>query len=209
LGLPFQLRKYFALLVMRDEAEFNDQNLSREEIEAKLAAVKERIRGQVAFESESSDGQGPHQEIFKATQFLSVYAVLGCRNGSDIDDVVRKTGLHPAVCRGVLHHLVQSKLVTEKAGRYKSVHSHLVAQHLPGDHEFKTAYLETVEHLKKRATADFDSAESLYIHSYFSIDRKRLPEFKKRLWSLVLEYIDSCDDDEGDAVYRLLVGLLP
>ncbi|MES2966106.1 MAG: hypothetical protein V4760_19660 [Bdellovibrionota bacterium] len=138
---------------------------------------------------------------------LAVYAVLGNRErGASFEDIVRRTGLQPAICRRVLDQLLSQNLAQAKADRYFSQNSHLVFQGLGGDHPAKTAYLETVSDLHKSAATDFSDPEKVFVQSYFSVDPRRLPELKKKLWSVVLDFVDEYDHDDGERVGKLVVG---
>lgn len=205
LALPLPLKKYFSLLVMREEPDLNDRGLDRVEMDQRIDDARERIKDHLA----TGDSEGDlSEELYRNTHYLSVYSVLGDREkGASFEEVVRKTRLHPALCERVLEHLVKQSAAVEFNGRYRSVNPHLVFQGLKGDHSCRGAFLETIAQLKKRANDDFDHPEQLFIHSYFTVDRRRLPELRKRLWSLVLEFVDQCDSNDGDSVHKLVVGL--
>lgn len=204
LQLPRHANTVFKLLVLRDEPDFNEAGLSREAIERALGEVRDRIRTEMSF---AEKGDEVSKKIHGHRHVLSIYAVLGNREkGASFDDIVRRTGLQPALCRRVLDQLVEQKLAQENNGRFVSINSHLVFQGLAGDHPAKTAYLETVSDLHKSAASDFSDPEKVFVQSYFSVDPRRLPELKKKLWSVILDFVDEFDHDDGERVGKLVVG---
>lgn len=204
LQLPRHAGAVFKLLVLRDEPDFNEENLSKETIERELGEARDRLRSDLAIDE---GGEALSKSLHGHRHVLAVYAVLGNRErGASFDDIVRRTGLQPALCRRVLEHLVSQNLAREKGDRFVSINSHLVFQGLGGDHPAKNAYLETVSDLHKSAASDFSDPEKVFVQSYFSIDPRRLPELKKRLWSVVLDFVDEFDHDDGERVGKLVVG---
>ena len=43
--------------------------------------------------------------------------------------------------------------------------------------------------------------------SYFSVDKKRLPELKERMRKLLQEFIQSAENDDGDTVAKIHLAL--
>lgn len=204
LQLPRLAASAFKLLVLRDEPDFNQDQIPREKIESQLSATRERLKAELSI---ADRGDEVAHKIHGHRHVLAVYAVLGNREkGASFDDIVRRTGLQPALCRRVLDQLVSQNLAKAKGDRYVSINPHLVFQGLGGDHPAKTAYLETVADLHKSATEDFSNPEKVFVQSYFSVDPRRLPELKKKLWSVVLDFVDEYDHDDGERVGKLVVG---
>lgn len=195
----------FKLLVLKDEPEVNEEELSAHEINERLESARARIRSELKL----GDNEEPKisRGVFRHRHVLTVYATLGNqRDGVSFEDIARRTKLQPALIRRVLAHLVETKVATELDGRYRSINPLLVFQGLGGDHPVRDSYLDTMTELQKVAKDHFSDADKTFIHSHVSIDPKRLAEFKKRLWKVVLEFIDECDNDDGEAVAKFLVG---
>jgi DNA-binding transcriptional ArsR family regulator len=204
LGLPPRVTALFRLLVLRDEPSMNEEELTVKEIASRIESARARLQSDL-----DSSGSETHisRQVFRHRHVLTVYATLGNqKKGVTFEDIVRRTGLQPALVRRVLGHLVESDVAVEKASRFRSINPHLVFKGLGGDHPVKDAYLDTLSELQKSAAENFSDADKTFIHSHVSLDPRRLGELKKRLWDVVLEFIDECDDDDGEVVAKLLVG---
>ncbi len=201
LGLPARVTALFHLLVVRDEPEMNEDELTPKEIGARIASLRERLQSEL---NASGSEKQISQQVFRHRHVLTVYATLG--KPVTFETIVSRTGLQPALVRRVLEHLVTSHVAKESSGKFRSINPHLVFPGLGGDHPVKDAYLDTLGELQKIAKSNFSDADKTFIHSHVSIDPKRLGDLKKRLWETTLAFIDECDDDDGAVVAKLLVG---
>lgn len=204
LDLPDEVRFFLKLLLIRDEPEFNSEELSQKEIGRRIRAAQERFRAEL---STSESKKTVSKQLYKHRHVLTVYATLGNQEtGASFDDVVRRTGLQPAICRRVLDHLIAENVAVENNGRYRSINSHMVFKGLPGDHPMRDAYLETLSDLQKVAREKFSDVDKSFIQSHVSINPKRLPALKRKLFNAIIEFVEECDDDDGEQVAKLLVG---
>ena len=200
LALPVMLKPYFSLLVAKEEPELNGDGLTETQIEENLKKLKERIKAELKLANREGTVA---QVMFRHNHLLSIYSVLA--KGATLEEISRRTSIHPATVERVLEHLVVQQVVEERSGRYHSVNPLLVFKGLPGDHPVRSTFLDTVEEMKKRATSQFE--QHLFLHAYFSVDRARLPELKKRLWDLMTEFVDQNGNDDGDGVAKMVLSL--
>lgn len=201
LALPPRVAALFRLLVVREEPEMNEDELSPAELNKRITSARKRLQSDL--DSSASEGSISRQ-VFRHRHVLTVYATLG--KPIAFETVVTRTGLQPALVRRVLDHLLSSSVAVEKNGKFQSINPHLVFRGLGGDHPIKDAYLDTLGELQKVAKTNFADADKSFIHSHVSIDPRRLGELKKRLVDTIHEFIDECDDDDGAVVAKLLVG---
>lgn len=207
LALPHAIRGIFKYLVIKEEADLNTRGMTSEQIDLRLRDLRDQIESDLAL---TEKNEVVAEEVHGHRHILTVYAVLGNRErGASFDEVVQRTGLQAALCRRVLDHLLSRELAREEMGRYFSINPHLVFKGMGGTHPAKAAFLETVGELKHLANEDFSNPERVFIQSHFSIDPKRLPELKKRLWDVILEFVDEFDHDDGTRVGRLAVAFAP
>lgn len=203
LGLPTQVKTYFNYLVALEEDELNSDGLTADQIQIRLQQLRAKFK--MHLESLNSDSA---KSLFKSHQVLEVVSVLGNQQlGLSFDQIARRTRLNPQICAEVLKRLLLDDIAVEKNGRYFSKNPHFVFQGLGKNQGFKEVFLETLMNLRRKVTTSFDSREDLFFQSYFSVEKQRMPELKKRMRDLLQEFVQENENDDGDSVAKLTVGL--
>jgi uncharacterized protein (TIGR02147 family) len=205
LALPLSLRQFFTYLVILEEPELNHDKLTQVQISHRLSEIREKLKAQL--EQTENEGSAA-QALFKSYHILEVYSVLGNRQqGIDLSEVQRRTGLELEICQRVLRQLVEQKVITVKAGRYKSLNPLYIFEGFGANEGFKNLYLETLGLMKRKANTHFKSHDQLFYQSFFSVSRQHIPELKRRLREVVTEFVEASENDDGDCVSKLMVGL--
>lgn len=203
LGLPTQVKTYFNYLVALEESELNSDGLATEQIQTRLQQLQAKFR--LHLESLASDST---KTLFKSHQMLEVVSVLGNQHlGLSFDQITHRTRINPQICAEVLKRLLQEEVAVEKNGKYFSKNPHFIFQGLGKNQGFKEVFLETLMNLRRKVTTSFDSREDLFFQSYFSVEKQRMPELKKRMRDLLQEFVQENENDDGDSVAKLTVGL--
>jgi uncharacterized protein (TIGR02147 family) len=204
LALPPKLKTYFQLLVAREEADLNIESLTAEQIELRLQA----LRGKFLLQAEGLEGEDKAaQAIFRSRDMLDCYAALGNRErGVELGEIVNKTGLPLETCQKVLAHFVAQTVVVEKNGRFYSRNPHYIFKGLGANVGVKDCYLQSLAELRRKANGGFDQPDRAFFQSIFSVDRRKLPALKQKLWDVLNEFVESNENDEGDQIGKLVVG---
>ena len=202
---PSAVKGAFTCLVQLEEPELNPDQTSEAELRLRLKDLRAKLKARL----QATESSGPvfARTLFKSHHILAVYAALGDREpGMTIEEVARRSSVNLMICGQVVEHLLKQNVVRENNGLFVAANPHLIFEGLGEEHGFKASYLESVAELRRKASDRFNAHDQLFCQSFFSVDRKRLPELKKRLRELVHEFVET-EADDGDAVARILVGL--
>lgn len=204
LQIPALLRHYFTYLVLIEEPELNIDRLTNDQIKSKLQEIKDKL----ALQLRRSDDEAPiAKALFKSYQVLEVYSALATKDpGTQLKEVMSRTGYGADVCLEVLKYLVTQDVVTETSGRFKALNPHAVYSSVGSD-GIKTVYLDSLSALKRKATVRFNGKDQLYSQSFFSVQKHRMPELRKRLREVLHEFVETYETDDGDCIGKLIVGL--
>jgi hypothetical protein len=204
-GGPSAVRGAFTCLVQLEEPELNPDQVSERDLRLRLNDMRGKLRARLQATGSSEPGFA--KSLFKSHHILAVYAALGDREpGMSVEEVARRSSVNLMICGQVVEHLHKQGVIREKNGLFVAANPHLIFEGLGEDHGFKASYLESVNELRRKASERFNAHDQLFCQSFFSVDRKRLPELKKRLREVVHEFVEA-EADDGDAVARVLVGL--
>jgi uncharacterized protein (TIGR02147 family) len=207
LGITGVAKQYFTTLVALEEEELNSDRLTQEQLKDRLAQL--RTKANLHLQTADSPDLDTAPELYKDYQVLEVVSVLGNREkGASFEQVIQRTGLEPYVAANILRQLISKKIVREVNGRYISVNPHFVFDHLGEKSGFKEVYIQTLQLVRRKIASHFSSRDYLFVQSYFSVDRKRLPELKERMRELIHEFVQTHENDDGDCVAKLHVALI-
>ncbi|MES2857261.1 MAG: hypothetical protein V4692_15435 [Bdellovibrionota bacterium] len=207
LPLAASLKTYFHLLVIKEEDELNLEKLKSSEIDRKIEELKSKLRSRIEQDTNENSNI-----LLKGRDLMECHAALGnSKTGASLEDVCRKTELPNEVCFEVLKCLVDQKIAEKRSvdgiDRYFVINQLVFHKGLGGDSEVKRSYAHSVDELKRKSAAQFKSDERAFFHFVMSVDRKKMPELKLRLWDVMQEFMESSENTDGDAIAKLVVGL--
>lgn len=207
LGLRADLKSYFIFLVARDEPELQLPETGDGEIQESLKKLRKRLLSK--FSEIRAEGT---PRIYRHKEWLEIYAALGSKeSGATLAQVCSRTHLSRSCCRGVLEEMNQAQLVTydQRTSRYFMRDGHLIFKKLGKDQDFKRWYLQCLEEARTEARQAFQAPESLFFNTVFSISRANLSILKEELRELLLRFVDSAEEPDGDTIARLSLAFYP
>lgn len=202
LGLTSDLAEYFRILVEIDEVDCRTRNADL----AKLMKMKSNIEKRILTKQSIQliDGQDRN---FIYSSIPKIYASLGTSDvGVYIEGILKKTSLPENETHRCLEFMIEQKLVRKSRARYYPTENHLNFQNLKSD-IFKRHFVNTAEESIAMSKKHLQSDEKLFLSSSFSVKKAELPKLKEELRSLLLKYIDSSENSDGDRVINLVTSL--
>jgi uncharacterized protein (TIGR02147 family) len=201
LGLPRELADFFHVLA---QLEHEDCRAGRppEKIRAELERLRARIGASHGLSFISSD------EAFRISSIPEVYAALGSvEKGASLADISRRVSFPTSEIQAALAHMQRVGLVTKKELRFYPVKAHFSFEGLNLSEVFTKHFVSSCERLAKTASTEMKSKEKLFHSSAFSVHERDLPRMKEELRSLILRFVDSSEQSEGDRVVNLVTSL--
>lgn len=198
------LKNYFTLLAALEEPDLNEDRLTKIELETQVRKLRARVRAKAAGE------KTPASSFAKLKYWQEVFASLGSEEaGASLDEIIARTRLPQAKVQEVLEKMVEQNCVSfdEKELRYRPVQLHLNLQGLGTAEFFKLHLQDRLQKINHAVKTDLSSPNRLLFDSVWSIEEKRLPEFKQRLRQLVIDFIDETEKSDGDRIAHVFVSL--
>ena len=201
LSLPARLRAYFHLLVIRDEPDLNFEQVDSLCLEIRLKEL--RLRLQSDLETVRNKDKKA-EALLKARDMMDCYAALG--SGATLPEVAKRTGLSETYVAYVLEHFVGNSTAKKDGDRYVVDNPVVFFDDLGKNQNAKICYLQTLNELKRKADAGFHAADCAFSQFVFSVAPTQMPEFKRKLWDLMREFVESAESPDGDRIAKLAVG---
>lgn len=107
----------------------------------------------------------------------------------------------------ILKHLISIKVVEQRKSNLFFAIGNLDILNSGENIYFKAIYLDALQKANFEARRCFQGSDRLFMHSAFSVSKHRLPELKKKLQKLVLDLLDEEQNDIGDQIARVTIGL--
>lgn len=201
------LATYFGTLVELEEPDVNVEALPREVLLAKLEKIRLRLTRQKNT-GHANKKTLKTDEIFKNRYVPLVFASLGSlEGGASLTEIQSRCGLNLDIINSILLHFTQQGLIESKEERYFVKDSELDLFGLGNDINFLNVYIEAISSLRQRAQKGINSKSELFMHSAFTVKAERLPEIKTKLKTILLEFLDEEQIDDGDKIAQLTLGL--
>jgi hypothetical protein len=191
-----------ACLVALEEQDANIEGLSRSQLQEQAESLRQKLRRR--------DGETKHRrDAFSfGPQAVSIFAALGSpEKGADLAQIQSRSGVDEATCGLVLGELLRKGVIENRNDRYFVSDVNLDLSGLGKDLAFERLFGNVLNDLSKNYRKKLGSNEELLFYTAFSIRKDRLPEMKKRFRELLLEMIDTEQQDDGDAVVRSVFAL--
>jgi len=194
---PFQRKVFLAL--SHDSSSNGSALLELQKRKTKLRQSERISRSETA------------SSIFENVRFPVLYAALGSfERGSDVHEIQSRTGYSRTVLSALLDDLIRIGLARydARSDRYFAVQAHLDyrRQHQLG---FRLYYQSLMSKLSRASEKKEDATDSLFHGANFSVCSGSLPEKLERLREMLVEWIQSSEDEEGDIIVNLAVGVSP
>jgi uncharacterized protein (TIGR02147 family) len=199
---------YFECLVALEEENVEIGLKSKAHIQSELIRLREKV-----FRNRQRQYLSPEFQTASSTwafgmlHMADVFAALGSkRRGASLNEILSRTGLSNKICSNILNHFVQKGVVSTSGDRFFASDMNFDLLNLKDNAIFLKYFREALLDLGKKTEAQ-SALDSLFFHSSFSVERQRLPEFKAKLRTLLLEFIDEIQSDDGEVVSKMTVGL--
>ena len=175
------------------------------------AAVK-RARNKAKAKFVPSDVAARSSAIFANTTAMLAFAALGDSiRGASAEEVARRTALPLAKIQIEIAELERSGLVRsvemEGSVRHFAIESYVLEDSPENREAFRRFYLDSAREAIRASESDFSSRDKLFSTYAFSVESKRMPEFRTRLGRLLDEFILEAEEANGDRVARLTISL--
>jgi hypothetical protein len=194
--------KFLRLLLEKDVPSFNIDGRSRQVIEAELSLLRERISTKQRRRVQSTAvGAVPIKRM------ALIYPHLSRARGTDLKTLCKHSGLSDQDCQQILDSLVKENFAVQEKHLYFATERLLQIQE-PSPTGLVRSHMNAGLELLKEAlhkSADL-SPEQLFFRAQYSVDPARLAEFKNQLRSLLVEFVETSESDEGKKVGNLICG---
>ncbi|MFZ4402510.1 MAG: TIGR02147 family protein [Pseudobdellovibrionaceae bacterium] len=205
MGLTGDLADYFRLLVELEHRDCRARKSGEAQLNKLIYNLRKRILDRA---SPSASKEIISKNLFQSQYVPLVYAALGNATiGSTCSEIEKKTSLNKEVVISTLSKLLEFGVVDKKQSRYFANENHLNFPGLSQNEIFRNFYIHLLEKAQHKAKTDFASDSNLHFCSSFSVQEKELPKFKDELRSLLLRYVDSAEDSNGNKVVSLACSL--
>ncbi len=205
-------RDFFLTLVALSARNTTLVNWSEERLKRRLQLLRHRLNRTQKRIDRSGETKLVEQ-LLAIPHFLPIYASLGnTSDGATLTEIQERTNLNDSTLQNSLQKMKSTGVVTLSSTtpvRYFAREYHLSFSEVVRSEHFRHTYLKGLEHVKDRATQDFNANNLLFIQSVFCVRSTDLPDLKKRLGDLLTEFADrAIDDEKGDRIATLLAALV-
>lgn len=203
MGLPRSLTQLFEALVYQSESQLRPARYSSEQIHDLISQALREIKTQP-----SPGNSELARACVRSPQVFQIYAALGLPSeGATLEEIMLRTSLSARQVKVHLKKLLERNIIVHQADRYYAPVSQ--ADHL-GIHE-----TEDLSEMVKLVTQDIQKsrneilkdANSLTVYSAFSVQKRNLPELKKKLQAAIYGVLDEYQDDRGNNVQQIFISL--
>lgn len=208
LKISTQGKKLFRFLVALDQNDlFKDQ--TRASIEENI----ERLRHAHWGTHKQIEKVGAAAPVAATGQLMdyndaSVLAAAGEQGRVTVKaDIIKKTGLLPQEVERSLQKLVQLKLVEMNDDKVTPCDTHLFLKTHNTSEMLKNIFQKSCRKAMERVELDHQQTGEFFFNSHFSIKKAALPDLKRELRQVILNYIDQSIAEDGDSIVKLNVSL--
>jgi len=204
LGLRNDLAAYFRLLV---ELEHADDAMASSQI-FKLLQTKEKLRKRLLSRSEHPIESPDSDAAFQVSSLPVIYAALGSvQRGATLQDVLDRTNLPLPAIQLALQKMMAMGIAKNQGVRYFPVESHLSFEGLKQSDIFRKHFIDNCHRMGQMAKTSLQSDEKLFLSSAFSVNREDLPKLKEELRGVLLRFVDTAEQPDGNKIVNLVAGL--
>ncbi len=206
LKISTQGKKLFRFLVAAEQAElFKD--LTKTSIQENI----ERLRKTHWGTHKQVEKVGPLAPVTdQAMDYndASVLAAAGEQGRITLkEDIIKKTGLLPQEVERSLAKLKLLTLVEVTENRVTPRDTHLFLKTHNTSEMLKSIFQKSCRKAMERVELNHEQTGEFFFNSHFSIKKEALPELKRELRQIILNYVDQAIAEDGDSIVKLNVAL--
>jgi len=200
--------RFFECLVALEESDIDLGFKNQEQIYSEIARIKEKWRRKMNPASEDEKQLAGNQWAFKMRHVGEVYAALGdAQSGASLAEIRQRTELSAEICLEVIRFLLTRNAISQKNDRFFALNTNLDIFNLGSDESFRLQYREALLQLQRKSHQSLKSDHEFFFHSSFSVSQEKMPAFKKQLKELILEFLDDAQEDQGNKIAKLTMGM--
>jgi uncharacterized protein (TIGR02147 family) len=200
-GLTGDLRSFLIDLIEMEEPSCRISGRSEMQIQNSLEKLKARL---AAGNAKSIS----LEEAFVFSSLPKIYAALGTpQAGASLSQIKDRTGLEAEQIFPVLEKMKELGIVQKNAQRYFPVQTHIASTGMKKSQIFKHHFMKVAEEAARNARTEMSRDDKLFFSSAFSVKAEQLPQLKTELRDVLLKYIDTSENSNGDKVVSLLCAL--
>jgi len=209
LKVPSSGKKFFRLLVAVAEPDlFPD--LKKPSIPKQIDDLRAKSWESARREVEKSNLSNSLESLFLESELIAVWAAAGApSNGARIAEIKIRTGLPEAVVSRSLQKLAALGIVVydENKNWYEPKDSHFFFRACQHSEIFIKYFKQAAQNACQRVVLASASEQELFISSTFCVDKEKLPELKKALKKLLLDFVDESIQPNGNQIVKLVSAL--
>lgn len=206
MGLRGDLKTYFVFLVSLHQDDLNTTHLSKADIQQQLKKIRQRLQAKAV------PSTAPLLSLAKFKYWQEVFASLGDpEKGATLADIAARAQLATAQCQTILAEMCASGCVEylSETDRYRGIALNLNLEGLGKELFFKNHLQSRLQKINRNIGVDLNSPDWLVFDSVWSVQKQRLPEFKQEFRKLILQFIETTEEAEGDSLAHVFVSLGP
>jgi len=201
MGIKGPAARYQTLLLQCDE-DASGTGTKSADLKKRLATLRTRIeRG----------SQPTDRGVYSEPDWPLVYAALGTpEHGATVGEIQLRSGLGGKRVVELLEH-IRAHGLCEVHGedRFRAKQVHVVLEKGVRTEVLNEGFRRAAAAAQRRMEAGSGSGDRLFYSGVTCVRRSRLGEFQERLYELCLDFLDSAEEAEGDAVVQVLCALFP
>lgn len=202
LKLNSDLTRFFVLLVDHDNSKRREDQIRTLRLEKKILSLRQRLLASI--QASRIDGDA----VYSMAETPIVFASLGTpEEGANIHEIQKRSGLSLESISANLSHLIKLNLAREEDDRFYAIANHIGFERLRQEGTFQKAYIERMRTAIKKAEKEFESDQSLFLESSFSVSKEKMPEFKRELRDLLVRFVENQEVPQGNSVASLTCSL--
>jgi len=202
LKLPPLYRRFFELLVYRDQPELMPKNLLLPDVLEQIKSMQERLAAEVTKEFSPRNVSN----IVKKAEIYQVYAALGKVGvGATLDEILKRTGLEKPVIQDVLEILKNEKALIQVGDRNIPISSQLDFLGLSASDGLTDLTRQVCNAISKNAAEIISQNENHVFFTAFSMNKADALKYKKKLREVVYEVIEQFQVEDGDSIQQLFL----
>lgn len=206
LKLKGPIKDLFVALVELEQFKAVENSVALDRISA--------LRNQVCLRSKRKELSGVKSisdQLFAIPEVPKVLAFLGQTDvGVPMPTLLSRTQMTNLEIQSTLSLLEKLDLIvlSENNGEKTVIpkNLHLALSQCGGSEYFRRFFLQTCGKLKGAAELRMKSTDELFLASYLSVKRQKLPEFKNQLRDLALRFAEETETPDGEELMTLCVG---
>ena len=197
----------FEFLVALEEPDVNFDQLSEHELRERIAKLRKKLSLNLK-KGKRFLNFVEVEDIFTRPEVYSVFAALGTQqDGASLDEISLKTGFAKDSCQDLLTALTKEQIAVIRDGRYFASESVIDIFGSGKRDRFRRMYGSFAQDLYRRTAKSLGSPDEFFYCAALSIKTDDMKKLKERIRESIIEVLDEAQDDGGDRIAKVVVGL--